>query len=71
MAYGLCQDPDCEYPEERTNLASVRYTASTHGPARLCDGCLEAWRDAQASLEANRGDMQEVGFNTGDVLQED
>ena len=67
---GRCQDPDCEYPHEPTELTGVAYTATAHGPSQLCDGCLENWQDAQQSLEANRQDMSELGFNTGDVFQE-
>lgn len=66
--FGYCEDLNCDDPDEKAPLTSVRYIASTHGPARICDGCLEAWDDEQESIDSNRLEMSEQGYNTGAVI---
>lgn len=65
---GYCQHPDCDYPKEIGTLTYIRYTPGMPHGGYICDGCLEACQDAQEFLDANRGDMAEIGENTGEVL---
>ena len=66
--FGPCQDIDCDDPDEESTLNYVKYIMTSNGPAWICDGCLEAWDDEQTSINENRVDMNENGYNTGAVL---
>ena len=52
---GKCQDPNCDYPEEKTRL-------NYYNGRWICDGCLESEWDNEEFMEANRQDMIESGW---------
>jgi len=68
IKYGCCQDPDCDLPDEKSELHYIRYAVTLPDGGWVCDGCLEAHEDCARFLDENRLEMGESGYNTGEVL---